>query len=100
MYKDRSDTVTDPLVIFEVLSQSTQDYDRGHKFELYRGLPSLREYVLIQQDTVHIEHYHRLDLNRWLLTEIRELDAALILTAVELTLPVRDIYERVDWLAA
>ncbi len=60
----------------------------------------MREYVLIHQDTVHIEHYHRLDLNRWLLTEIRDLDAALVLTAVELTLPVRDLYDRVDWLAA
>ena len=99
-WNNRNDTVTNPILIVEVLSESTKDYDRGQKFEFYRTIPTLRDYVLIHQDRVHIEYYHKLEDGRWLLTEIGDPEALLILETVDLTLPVRSIYERVDWLAA
>lgn len=93
----RNDTVTNPIVIVEVLSKSTRDYDRDKKFELYRDLPSFRDYLLIDQDRVYIEHYHRLEEGRWVLTLYNNLDTSLTLTAIEVSLPVRRIYHKVEW---
>lgn len=94
----RNDTIVNPLVIVEVLSPSTQDYDRGQKFELYRAIPTLADYVLVHQDRVFIEYYHRERDGRWILTEITGVDAKLALQAVEISIPVRELYDRVDWL--
>ena len=56
---DRPDTVTNPCVILEVLSDATRDYDRGEKFTLYQAIPTLQEYLLIEQDHVYLEHWRR-----------------------------------------
>jgi Uma2 family endonuclease len=93
----RSDTITNPTLIIEVLSPSTQDYDRGQKFEFYRSLPSLRDYLLIHQDSAHVEYFHKEAENRWVLTELKGVDASLTLRSIELTLPLAQIYERVEW---
>src|SRR5262249_14191303 len=66
---DYQDTLLNPTVIVEVLSPSTEAYDRGDKFGHYRKLASLAEYVLISQEKVHIEHYVRQSNNQWLLSE-------------------------------
>lgn len=66
---DDQHTLLNPTLIVEVLSPDTADYDRGGKFTHYRKLPSLQEYVLIAQDTPHIEHYVRQNGNQWLLSE-------------------------------
>ena len=66
---DEKDTLLNPVVLFEVLSPSTEDYDRGGKFKHYRTLPSLQEYVLISQDRPLIEHYVR-QQDQWIFTEI------------------------------
>jgi Uma2 family endonuclease len=95
--KGRNDTVTNPIVIVEVLSKSTRDYDRGKKFELYRDLPSFQDYVLIDQDRVYIEHYHKLEDGRWVLTLFNNLDTTLTLSSIEVSLTVRRIYHKVDW---
>lgn len=62
-------TLLNPVVITEVLSPSTEIYDRGKKFQYYQEIESLREYILVSQDEPHIEHFHRQDNNAWLYTD-------------------------------
>lgn len=95
--KDRH-SMTNPTVLVEVLSPSTKDYDRGAKFELYREIPTLRDYVLVHQDKVYVEYFHKEAAGRWTLTEWKDLDSALMLESIDFALPLRRIYERVDWL--
>ncbi len=95
----RTDTIVNPVVIVEVLSPSTRDYDRGQKFEHYRAVPALADYVLIHQDRIFIEYYHRERDGRWILTEISDVDGELALQAVDIRVPLREIYDRVDWFA-
>ena len=66
---DEQDNLLNPLLIVEVLSPSTEDYDRGKKFELYRTIESFSEYLIIHQDKPHVEHYSRQDHKSWLLRE-------------------------------
>jgi Uma2 family endonuclease len=68
-----ADTLLNPKVIVEVLSKSTQDFDRGAKFEQYRTIESFTEYVLIAQDKLHVEHFVRQPDRRWLLEETNRL---------------------------
>ena len=96
----RTDTLTNPVVIVEVLSKATADYDRGGKFELYRALPTLRDYVMIHQDRVYIEYQHKQADGRWVLTELTQADEILTIASIQLDILVRMIYERMDWLAA
>jgi Uma2 family endonuclease len=95
--KGHTDTLTNPVVIVEVLSESTQGYDRGAKFELYRALETLQDYVLIDQSRVHAEYFRRLDDGRWLLTEFNELEAILKIEAVGVEIPLSRVYQRVEW---
>ncbi|MBE7467967.1 MAG: Uma2 family endonuclease [Anaerolineae bacterium] len=95
--KGRTDTLTNPVVIIEVLSDSTQAYDRGAKFELYRAIESLQDYVLVDQARVHVEYFHKLEDGRWLLEEFNELEAVLRLEAVNVELPLSRVYQRVEW---
>lgn len=90
--------ITNPVLIVEVLSPTTKDYDQGGKFELYRDIETFCEYLLIHQDKVHIEHYVKDEVGRWILTEIKDIDATLKLQTVDFALPLRQIYQRVDWL--
>lgn len=94
---ERKDVITNPLLIVEVLSNSTQSYDRGDKFALYRGLPSLAHYLLIHQDEPLIE-YHQKTRQGWLLTETSGIDATLNLETIDLSIPLHELYEGVDWL--
>lgn len=91
------DAITNPLLVVEVLSDSTEAYDRGAKAAHYRRLPSLREYVLLSQDEPHIEIYRRLGPNRWELVEARAGDR-LALDSLGIELDVSALY--VDPLAA
>jgi Uma2 family endonuclease len=88
------DTLLNPAVIFEVLSESTERYDRGQKFAQYRRLGSLREYVLVSQDRVLVEHFARQG-DVWVLTEFDDLDDSLPLPSLDAALPLADVYERV-----
>lgn len=88
------DTVVRPTVLIEILSPSTKNYDQGEKFRLYRDIPSLREYVLVDTDIIHIGAF-RLNNNRhWELDEYKSLDDHLSLTSVQVIIPIADIYER------
>ena len=93
---DQKDVLLNPIVIFEVLSPSTELYDRGMKFQLYRTIPSLREYILVDQNKVQIEHYIRQDSSAWTLRDHQGLDAELKLDSIGASLPLRLIYDRVD----
>ncbi len=92
---DEVDTLLNPVLIIEVLSNSTEQYDRGTKFRHYRTLPSLRDYLLVAQTECRVEHYLREAGSRWLLTEYPDLDDSIELTSVDCRLQVREIYERV-----
>ncbi len=88
------DTLLNPQLIIEVLSKSTQDYDRGTKFVHYRALASLMEYVLVAQDRVHVEHYLR-QSGAWLLTETDRQDDIVELPSVGARLALAEVYDRV-----
>jgi Uma2 family endonuclease len=93
---DQKDVLLNPIVIFEVLSPSTELYDRGMKFQLYRTIPSLREYILVDQNKVQIEQYIHQDASTWILRDHQSLDAELKLDSIGASLPLRLIYDRVD----
>lgn len=93
----RNDTVTNPSVIIEVLSPSTEAYDRGKKFQHYRTIETLQEYLLISQDAVRVERYVRQTTHEWLLQEFTELDQAVSLDAIGCSLMLADIYEAVTF---
>ncbi len=89
------DTLLNPTLVVEILSKTTEAYDRGGKFAVYRTLESLREYLLIAQDKVYMEHYVRQDDNRWLLSETADLQDRLELPAIKCQLEMADIYAKV-----
>jgi len=93
------DTLTNPVLILEVLSPTTEAYDRGEKFQHYRTIESLREYVLVAQDKPLVERYVRHG-EFWTLSTIRALDAEVELTSVGCAIPLREIYENVEFPAA
>ncbi|MCS7012041.1 MAG: Uma2 family endonuclease [Chloroherpetonaceae bacterium] len=63
------DTLTNPIVLIEVLSESTRDRDRGEKFQAYRTIPTLQDFIAIEQDSVFVEHFTKLKEGKWLLCE-------------------------------
>lgn len=91
------DTLTNPTLIVEVLSPSTEAYDRGSKFEHYRYIPTLQEYVLVTQNRPLVEKYTRQG-ELWTLTTYRGLDAVLDMDSVECRIPLRKIYGKVLFL--
>jgi Uma2 family endonuclease len=98
IYQGTNQTVvTNPLVIIEVLSDSTQDYDRGGKFFFYRSIPAFREYILIDQYSYHIEQFAKNSKSKWELTEYDSEDSVLTLESVEFQMPIRDIYEGIKF---
>lgn len=94
---EENDTLLNPTVVVEVLSKSTENYDRGRKFENYRRLDSLTEYLLIAQDRAYIEHYVRQGDNQWLLSETKELQDVIELPTIECKLALADVYDKVDF---
>ena len=93
---EQRDTLLNPTLIVEVLSESTKDYDRGEKFEHYRMLPSLSEYVLIAQDKYHVEHFVRQPDNRWLLSETNLLEDTIHLSSIACDLALAEVYDKVE----
>lgn len=88
-------TLLNPTVIFEVLSESTEAYDRGKKFESYRTLDSLTDYLLVSHDEARIEHFTRRE-GGWFLTAARGEDAVLALPTIGCELRLAEVYERVE----
>ena len=93
---DVFDILLNPTVIIEVLSPSTEVYDRGEKFSHYRQLQSLQEYILVSQDKVCVEHYVR-QTEQWVLTDFQRLEQRLPLMSIQCELPLQEIYENVPF---
>jgi Uma2 family endonuclease len=89
------DTLLNPTLIVEVLSPSTEAYDRGEKFAQYRKLASLHEYLMIAQDRFRIEHYVRQGKGQWLLTEASDLGDTVHLPSIGCDLQLSEAYDRV-----
>ena len=97
---NQKDTVLNPVVLIEVLSESTRDYDRGRKFQHYRTLPSLRDYLTVAQDEPHIEHWTRQQEDRGLLEEFSNLGQSIRLDSIDCVLLLSEIYHKIDWNSA
>ena len=93
---DVLDILLNPIVVVEVLSPSTEAYDRGDKFAHYRQLECLQEYILVSQDKVRVDHYVR-QATQWILTDFQVLDQHLPLTSIQCELPLQEIYENVPF---
>lgn len=92
---DAFDTLLNPTAIIEVLSPSTQSYDRGDKFALYRSIASLQEYILIHSENVAIEQYTKQENGQWLLKEYILPESDLFIQSVQLKVPIADLYHGV-----
>lgn len=93
---DVFDTLLNPTVVVEVLSRSTAAYDKGEKFEAYKQIASLREYILVSQDRVNVERHFRLE-TQWKAIEFQELADILPLDSIRCELPLGHIYRRVKF---
>lgn len=88
-------TLLNPLVIVEVLSKSTEGYDRGKKFEEYRHIKSFREYLIVAQNRPYVEHHVRADDRVWTMSEFSSLDDILRLSTLGIELPLSEIYSEI-----
>ncbi|MFN0101478.1 MAG: Uma2 family endonuclease [Bryobacteraceae bacterium] len=94
---DKNQSASNPKVVFEVLSPSTRHYDLVAKFEHYRNIPSLEEYVLVEQVSYSINRHRRLPDGQWELTRYKGEDALLELASVNITIPLKQIYANVPF---
>ncbi|HZZ79784.1 MAG TPA: Uma2 family endonuclease [Gemmataceae bacterium] len=91
------DTLLNPRVLTEVLSDSTEKYDRGEKFKHYRQIASLQEVILVSQEEPYVERHVRQPNGDWLMTEFRGLDTTLSFTSIAVKIPLADIYQGVKF---
>ena len=96
LQENRTDTVINPCLIAEVLSQSTKDYDRSEKFRSYRTIETFQEYLLMDQYQIYVEHYVKTAEHQWLLSEYTDPQVRLTLNSVNLELKIADLYENID----
>jgi Uma2 family endonuclease len=94
--ENRTDTITNPTIIIEVLSPSTMDYDRAGKFILYRALPSLKEYILISSTEHRFEKFVRQGEN-WLLSEVRSPEEIVTIDTIGFQIALSELYRNVDF---
>jgi Uma2 family endonuclease len=98
IYADQgTTTVTNPVMITEVLSPSTQNYDQGDKFAYYRSIPELQEYILVSQQQYHVMQYTKTEAGKWLLSEYATEAAEIQLESVDLVWNLAEIYIGVDF---
>ncbi|NJK61831.1 MAG: Uma2 family endonuclease [Synechococcaceae cyanobacterium SM2_3_1] len=93
----RTDTLTNPCLLAEVLSRSTQDYDRGEKFTAYRTIAHFYDYLLIDQYRIHVEHYVRTSSSQWLFSEYEDPEVTLSLKGLGIQIDIRDLYENIEF---
>ncbi|CCQ48885.1 Uma2 family endonuclease [Crocosphaera watsonii WH 8501] len=90
-------TITNPTIIVEVLSKSTQARDRGDKFRFYRSIPEFKEYILIDQYSLLVEHFVKTSEHQWILTEYETKESKLSLDSVEFEISLEELYKRVNF---
>ena len=93
----RKDTITNPCFIAEVLSKSTQNYDRSEKFAAYRTIDTFQEYLLIDQYRVHVEHHVKTAVNQWLFSEYDDPLVTISLQFADLQIQIADLYDNIDF---
>ena len=93
----RRDTITNPILIVEVLSASTSNYDRGGKFAAYRSISSMVEYVLVDQYSAHVEHHVKTGPKQWMLQEYDGLDATLPFSSLEFSISLHKLYNKIQF---
>ena len=96
-YQGRRDTIVNPLLVVEVLSPSTEKHDRSGKFMMYRTLPSLREYVLIEQNRPYVTTFFRNEAQHWEDTDVSDLNQSVHLRSVGEEIPLARIYKNIDF---
>ena len=97
MQDGRKDTITNPCFIAEVLSKSTQNYDRSEKFAAYRTIDTFQEYLLIDQYRVHVEHHVKTAVNQWLFSEYDDPTVTIALKFADLQISIADLYDNIDF---
>ncbi|MGB7443106.1 MAG: Uma2 family endonuclease [Coleofasciculaceae cyanobacterium] len=93
----RRDTITNPLMIAEVLSESTRSYDKDAKFAAYRSIDNFQEYLLIDQYTMHIEQYFKTEQKRWIFSEYDDAKETVYLNSLPFQILIEDIYDKVEF---
>ncbi|MEZ4860524.1 MAG: Uma2 family endonuclease [Caldilineaceae bacterium] len=93
---EEQDILFNPVIIVEVLSPSTENYDRGEKFQSYRTIETLQEYIMIAQDEHRLEHYVRQSDGQWLFTEAISLTETIHLPSIGCDLPLSEVYDKVE----
>jgi Uma2 family endonuclease len=91
--KDK-DTALQPIILIEILSKTTRDYDRGGKFKLYRDIPTLKEYMLVDSENICVEIFRINEHNHWELEEYKNLQEIVTLPAIGVSVSMEDIYAR------
>jgi len=94
--ENTTDVITNPVLIIEVLSPGTEAFDRGKKFEYYRSVESLKEYVLVSQDKPKIETYFRSDLNNWEYTVISGIEKTVVFRSIDYEVKLEEIYYKTE----
>jgi Uma2 family endonuclease len=97
LQEGRQDTITNPIIIAEILSKSTQQYDQGKKFKAYRTIPTFQEYVLIDQYSIHVEKYVKTGSSQWLFSEYDGAETLLGLDTVPVEISLADLYAKVEF---
>ncbi|WP_055074541.1 Uma2 family endonuclease [Pseudanabaena sp. 'Roaring Creek'] len=97
MQDGRKDTITNPCFIAEVLSKSTQNYDRSEKFASYRTINTFQEYLLVDQYRVHVEHHVKTAVNQWLFSEYDEPTVTISLKFADVQIQIADLYDNIDF---
>lgn len=95
-HKIRRDSITNPILIVEVLSKSTRSYDQGDKFTFYRTIPSFQEYLVIDQSNYQIDHYVKVGDKKWTLEEHNSLEDQVNFACVQVSISLKDIYNKVE----
>ncbi|MBG1239933.1 Uma2 family endonuclease [Nostoc sp. NZL] len=96
-FNNRTDIITNPQVIVEVLSKSTKNYDREDKFQAYRTISTFQEYLLIDQTRIHVEQFSKIGKKQWTLREYDEEDEAIALVTVPFEISLQDLYNKVKF---
>ena len=97
-WDDKQDVISNPIVIFEVLSEGTAEFDRNDKFRDYRTIPSMQEYILVAQDKCCVEHFYKNDNNEWVIGEVlTKKSQKLKLHSIDVKLHLKELYQKVKF---
>lgn len=95
-FENRKDIITNPLIIVEVLSDSTRNFDKEGKFELYQRIPSFKEYVLIEQDYAEVTTFFREEKDLWRVNETTDITTSVPLRSIGIDAPMEEIYDNIE----